>query len=150
MVHEIKFFDPSGTRLLKIASLLTICFLVFKPERYYVTPETIDTPHHTAIELITPHSPWNSLPQLIIDVPPTVLKKYFTGSGSSNKFVMEKYFKDYSGIDLYNLLGIKRSVKEVPKPIEDLVDAFALTQLAAGITMAPKKDVIVNELVRMI
>lgn len=60
-----------------------------------------------------------------VTIPPTVIKKYFTGKGNSDKNKMEEAFKAKTGIDLYKILGKDRG-KSVISPVSDIVDAYAI------------------------
>lgn len=54
---------------------------------------------------------------------PSQVKKNFTGKGNSKKDIMvEEFHRRYPDIKLHDLLG----VKEMAKPIDDLVDSFAV------------------------
>ena len=62
----------------------------------------------------------------IIEVPPTRIKSLFTGSGRSKKRDMYNKWISLGLPNLYDLFSFPKVPKHVPKPIEDIVDAFAL------------------------
>lgn len=59
-------------------------------------------------------------------IPPTTIKKYYTGKGNADKNKMEESFRNQTGIDLYKTLGKDRG-KNVISPISDIVDSYAIT-----------------------
>ena len=61
------------------------------------------------------------------EIPPKQLKKYYTGNGNANKFTMYYQFMSEKYLDFCNILGLKIGEK-VPNPIQDLVDAYAITE----------------------
>lgn len=67
------------------------------------------------------------------EVPPTKIKKFFSGSGNANKYSMLSQWKSMGIIDLYEELEMKESAKgNVPSPIQDIVDAYALALFSKG------------------
>jgi len=65
-------------------------------------------------------------------IPPTTIKKHFTGKGNADKNKMEETFINQTGIDLYKLLGKDRG-KNVVSPISDIVDSYALVKYGQNI-----------------
>jgi Holliday junction resolvasome RuvABC endonuclease subunit len=70
----------------------------------------------------------------IMEIPPSTVKKIFSGSGKANKNGMYKaYRKTYGLPDLFSLLNIAEEEnyletdKPIPHPIEDVVDALAVS-----------------------
>jgi hypothetical protein len=59
-------------------------------------------------------------------IPPTVLKKFATGKGNSNKQQMYDAFVEQEGVDLIQAMGRKNC----DSPVSDIVDAFFLCQNA--------------------
>jgi len=59
-------------------------------------------------------------------IPPTVLKKFATGKGNSNKQQMYDAFVEQEGVDLIAALGRKNC----DSPVSDIVDAFFLCKNA--------------------
>lgn len=63
----------------------------------------------------------------LIEIPPSQIKKQFTGNGKSSKEEMYIKYKSLNYPSLYKLLGMdKTKYKKVPHPIEDIVDSFAI------------------------
>lgn len=60
------------------------------------------------------------------EINPMTLKKIYTGKGNSNKNTMYEYFKDYTGLDLFNIFDLKQG-NIIPKPLEDVVDSHGLS-----------------------
>lgn len=58
----------------------------------------------------------------IKEIPPTSLKKWFTGNGSASKFEMYQQFYSMTGLDLLTMLNNKS--KDINSPFEDMADAF--------------------------
>ncbi|QGZ16034.1 hypothetical protein Kuja_0430 [Vibrio phage vB_VchM_Kuja] len=56
-------------------------------------------------------------------IPPTTAKKYFTGAGNAEKPEIIKAFTDIMGFDLVKHLDIQT---KVPKPVDDLADAYSI------------------------
>lgn len=66
----------------------------------------------------------------VTEIPPTELKKKFTGSGAANKLHMLMVFERKTGIDLFDIFGMKRPTgDQVRSPIQDIVDAYALIEI---------------------
>jgi Holliday junction resolvasome RuvABC endonuclease subunit len=60
---------------------------------------------------------------------PTWIKKQFTGKGNANKIDMIRTYHDLGMPNIYDLFGIerrRRDQKNVPSPISDIVDSFAI------------------------
>lgn len=62
-------------------------------------------------------------------IPPTVIKKFLSGKGNSKKIVMIESFIKKTGIKLHEEFG---SSKLDVKPVDDLVDAWALASYCAS------------------
>lgn len=64
----------------------------------------------------------------IVVVPPTVIKKFATGKGNANK---EAMYSAWSKINpsLFDLFGVKESKTKIPSPINDIVDAYYLSNM---------------------
>lgn len=64
------------------------------------------------------------------EISPTSVKKEFTGSGLANKMHMLMTFEKKTGIDLYDVFGMKKpETDDVRSPIQDIVDAYALVEM---------------------
>jgi len=65
----------------------------------------------------------------IMEIPPTTIKKIFSNAGSSKKDDMYTAFETRHHMpDLFPLLNLtKTKYKHTPHPVEDIVDAFAIT-----------------------
>lgn len=62
----------------------------------------------------------------IFEVPPTSIKKWFTGNGSADKVQMWKQFQKISpDIKLLEWLPSSCAENKIPSPHQDIVDAFA-------------------------
>lgn len=59
------------------------------------------------------------------EIPPTRLKKWFTGSGKASKELMYEHFIHKGLPPLLNIFEMEKC-KGVPNPVQDMVDAFAL------------------------
>lgn len=57
-------------------------------------------------------------------VPPTTVKKSFTGKGNSSKTAMADSFRDQTGIDIWDTLIPDKT--KFDSPAEDVVDSFAI------------------------
>lgn len=66
------------------------------------------------------HKMWTSN-QPFYTIPPTVIKKFATGKGNSNKEAMEKSFKEETSIDVKQLLGLTPSQWN---PSSDIIDSY--------------------------
>lgn len=62
----------------------------------------------------------------LVEIPPTRIKALFSGSGRSKKIDMYTTWIALGLPNLYELFLFPKVPKNVPKPIEDVVDAFAL------------------------
>ena len=58
--------------------------------------------------------------------PPTVIKKFATGKGNSNKEKMWDSFIEETGFNLFNILG--QEEKKNWSPVSDMVDAYFLAK----------------------
>lgn len=66
------------------------------------------------------HKLWsNKIP--FTTIPPTVIKKYATGKGNSNKEVLQDHFKQKTGLDIKALLGM---TDKQWNPSSDIIDSF--------------------------
>ncbi len=66
----------------------------------------------------------------IKECPPTQIKKFFTGKGNATKWMMYQQMKQSYNIDLCKILDSHLGKNfDVPHPVEDLVDSFAIIQL---------------------
>jgi len=64
-------------------------------------------------------------------VPPTQVKKDFTGRGNANKGMMYTTFRDdHCLYDIHNAIGELSEPAEIGNPISDIVDAYAIWNLA--------------------
>ena len=63
-----------------------------------------------------------------LELAPTTIKKGFSGSGKASKEEMIKVFENQTNLDLYEILSLNKSLKNIPKPITDIVDSFAISQ----------------------
>ena len=64
-------------------------------------------------------------------IPPTVLKKFATGKGNSNKEAMYSQFLKEENVDLLGLLGLNLPKSgKIDSPISDIVDSFFLCRYA--------------------
>ncbi len=61
-------------------------------------------------------------------VSPTKIKKYVCGDGGASKFAMIDMLEKDTGIDFYEIFGKERGKKRIPKPIDDIADAYAITK----------------------
>jgi len=68
----------------------------------------------------------NSIPYEVFA--PSAIKKFATTKGNAKKDQMIEQFESDTGIDLYEMLGLKRK-KTIPHPIDDLVDCFYLCKM---------------------
>lgn len=59
-------------------------------------------------------------------IPPTVLKKYATGKGNSDKNAMHKEFSSLTGVDLEKIYP--SSSKKLGSPVSDIVDSFYIAK----------------------
>lgn len=59
-------------------------------------------------------------------VSPTTAKKYATGKGNANKEKMVEFFKKDTGIDIFDMLGLKEGRMT---PSSDIVDAYWICKL---------------------
>jgi len=57
---------------------------------------------------------------------PTQIKKYFTGSGNSNKGMMFLSFKKICPYDIHMAIGDPSEPNDVGNPVSDMVDAYAI------------------------
>lgn len=62
----------------------------------------------------------------LVEVAPTRIKSLFTGSGKSKKLDMYNRWIELHLPNLYEIFLFPKVPKHIPKPIEDVVDAFAL------------------------
>ncbi len=62
-----------------------------------------------------------------ICIPPTVIKKFATGKGNSDKIKMYEAFKKDQGIDLIKLLSFE---KKISSPLTDIVDSYYIARYA--------------------
>jgi Holliday junction resolvasome RuvABC endonuclease subunit len=85
---------------------------------------------------------------IINEVPIGTNKKYFTGKGNSNKFVMINYLKHHFGIDLFELFEIKKTSKSL-NTIEDICDSISLACYGANVELKPKEHNIVNDIIEL-
>jgi len=61
------------------------------------------------------------------EIPPSAIKKYYTGNGHSNKTSMAIQFEAENIIDLYEECNFpRRDYADIPNPIQDIVDATAI------------------------
>jgi hypothetical protein len=65
---------------------------------------------------------FNIIPQ---EFPPTTIKKYFTGSGTSTKFSMVHQFISCTNLDWFNILNIKQDIQDL-SPLSDIADSYAV------------------------
>jgi len=72
------------------------------------------------------HYLWKSGIEINVVSPPA-LKKFATGKGNAKKENMIEAFVEETNIDLWEVFGVKRT-KNIPHPIDDLVDAFYLAK----------------------
>jgi len=73
-----------------------------------------------------------------IELSPTKIKKNFTGKGNVNKVFMYEQFKEERLVDFFDILSIKESkVGNIPSPISDFVDAYAIIQCLRNISHKP-------------
>ena len=76
----------------------------------------------------------------ITEIPPSTIKKYFTGMGNAKKLDMYKWWRnEYKLPCLYRLLGLCQEdktlpEKDIPHPIEDIVDSFAVALTTLALT----------------
>lgn len=68
----------------------------------------------------------------VSDYAPTVIKKY-AGKGNFDKFEMYQAWYAKTGINLYDLFGLKESKSKVPSPIQDIVDSFFVYDFAQSL-----------------
>lgn len=61
--------------------------------------------------------------------PPSQIKKYFTGSGNSNKGMMYVFFKKHCPYDIHITIGDPSEPNTIGNPVSDLVDAYAIWSL---------------------
>jgi Holliday junction resolvasome RuvABC endonuclease subunit len=72
-----------------------------------------------------------------IVTPPTVIKKFATGTGNSNKEKMLDAFIEETNCDLYQIFAMKMPKKKDASPISDIIDAYYLAKYQhQQITMA--------------
>lgn len=64
---------------------------------------------------------------------PSALKKFATGKGNADKMKMFDAYLSDTGIDLRQTF-ITKSVKNLAKPIDDLVDAYYLSKIDASLS----------------
>lgn len=69
--------------------------------------------------------------QIVDEIPPTCIKQSFTGKGNAKKREMLRIFTEKWGFPDPNIAlrfpkSVADDVEDVPKPTEDLVDAFAI------------------------
>lgn len=63
----------------------------------------------------------------LAELQPGEIKKHFTGCGNCTKFHMQKQFQSLNIIDFFRILDLKESkALNIPHPIEDLIDSFAI------------------------
>lgn len=63
-------------------------------------------------------------------IPPTQVKKDFTGRGNANKGMMYTTFRDKHCLyDIHNAIGELSEPAEIGNPISDIVDAYAIWNL---------------------
>ena len=64
----------------------------------------------------------------IVEIPPTTIKKMFSGSGRADKDIMYQTYRNKFGLpDIAAHIGLGGKVyKHVPHPVEDMVDALAV------------------------
>lgn len=63
----------------------------------------------------------------ILEIPPSTVKKMFSGEGKSTKVQMYQAFvQKYNLPDLFHAMNLKRPKTNILHPIEDIVDAFAV------------------------
>jgi hypothetical protein len=61
---------------------------------------------------------------LCVPVTPSSVKKFATGKGNAKKFDMLDAFEKECSTDFYTEIGVERSEKDIPSPIQDLVDSY--------------------------
>ena len=70
---------------------------------------------------------------VIYVVPPKTIKKSYTGNGNASKCdMLRQYFKSGEGLFKERLIELGLNREEdfvIPKPIDDLIDAIALTEI---------------------
>jgi Holliday junction resolvasome RuvABC endonuclease subunit len=72
----------------------------------------------------------------IVEIPPTTAKSYFTGFGHASKEQMLINFRNNKQLDLYEIFDLKETkTGKIPHPIEDIVDAYAITCMVSGKTI---------------
>lgn len=63
-------------------------------------------------------------------VPPSQIKKDFTGRGNANKGMMYLQFRDHhSPYDICNAIGEKTNPDNIGNPISDIIDAYAIWKM---------------------
>lgn len=75
----------------------------------------------------------NNIKPLI--VPPTTIKKFWTGKGNSSKDLMVKILLDKEGVDVLQWLGMKK----LESPAHDLVDSYAIAKFGQEILTSIKR-----------
>jgi Holliday junction resolvasome RuvABC endonuclease subunit len=65
-------------------------------------------------------------------VPPTVIKKFATGKGNSNKIVMSQAFQNEVNLDLEDVLGVSVG----SSPASDIIDAYYIAKWGFAQTTA--------------
>ena len=66
----------------------------------------------------------------VVIVPPTRVKKQFTGDGRADKYAMYAEFQHRTSASLMTVFGWTETNLKIPNPVQDLVDAFALSYSA--------------------
>lgn len=76
-------------------------------------------------------------------IPPTQIKKDFTGRGNANKGMMYMTFRDkYCPYDIHNAIGELTEPAEIGNPISDIVDAFAIWAVVNGLQKSITEKII--------
>ena len=80
------------------------------------------------------------------EIPPTVIKKFFTGKGNSNKNGMylqyKNYIRDWQVPNLFKEIGINPKSKKT-NPVDDIIDSFAIVCYNMGIKIQ-ETDIVGN------
>ncbi len=60
-------------------------------------------------------------------IPPSQIKKLFSGRGNANKGVMYMTFRDkHCPYDIFNAIGEPKVPNEIGNPVSDIIDAYAI------------------------
>lgn len=62
-------------------------------------------------------------------VPPTSVKKHFSGRGNSNKGMMYLSFKKIAPYCFHNAIGEMKIPDDVGNPVSDMIDAYAIWKM---------------------